>query len=66
MRILNLYHSQTGNTEKIARQIACSAEAKGHSVDTPQAANELEADVPVYDFFLRLGRLPVAARQAHA
>jgi hypothetical protein len=50
MRILNLYHSQTGNTHKIALRIAEAAKSLGHSVDTLQAAKELEADVLVYDF----------------
>jgi hypothetical protein len=51
MRILNLYHSQTGNTQKIALRIAETAQRLGHSVDTLQAAKELEADVLGYDFF---------------
>jgi len=51
MRILNLYHSQTGNTQKIALRIAETAHSLGHSVDTLQAAKELETDVLAYDFF---------------
>jgi len=51
MRILNLYHSQTGNTEKIALEIARCAAARGHSVETMRAARDLEADVLAYDFF---------------
>jgi hypothetical protein len=51
MRILNLYHSQTGNTEKIARRIAETATSLGHTVDTLQAEKELESDLLEYDFF---------------
>ncbi|MCX5900267.1 MAG: flavodoxin [Proteobacteria bacterium] len=51
MHILNLYHSQTGNTQKIALCIAETAKSLGHSVDTLQAAKDLEADVLAYDFF---------------
>ena len=51
MRILNLYHSQTGNTEKIALRIADTATRLGHTVDTLAAAKELEVDLLGYDFF---------------
>ena len=51
MKILNLYHSQTGNTKKIALRIAEIAKNLGHSIDTLQAAKELEPDLLQYDFF---------------
>jgi flavodoxin len=51
MRILNLYYSQTGNTQQIALRIAETAISLGHSVDTLQAAKELEPDMLAYDFF---------------
>jgi hypothetical protein len=51
MRILNLYHSQTGNTKKIALRIAETARSLGHSIDTLQAAKDLEVDVLAYDFY---------------
>lgn len=50
MRILNLYYSQTGNTEKIARCIAETAASLGHGVDTRQAAKDLALDLTAYDF----------------
>ena len=50
MRILNLYYSQTGNTEKIARAIAETLQALGHAVDTVVAAKGLSVDLLAYDF----------------
>jgi hypothetical protein len=50
MQILNLYYSQTGNTEKIARTIAATLQALGHSADTVVAAKGLIVDLPAYDF----------------
>jgi multimeric flavodoxin WrbA len=50
MHILNLYYSQTGNTEKIALRIAQTAESLGHTVVTLQAAKELAVDLLAYDF----------------
>ena len=34
MKILNLYYSSTGNTEKVATRIAATAAQLGHEVDT--------------------------------
>lgn len=51
MRILNLYHSQTGNTRKIALRIAEAAASLGHTVDTLEASKDLDPDLLGYDFF---------------
>lgn len=50
MQILNLYYSQTGNTEKIARTIAETLQGLGHAADTLAAAKELSVDFLSYDF----------------
>jgi len=50
MRIINVYYSQTGNTEKIARKIDDTLCAMGHEVETLQAAKGMEIDFLKYDF----------------
>jgi multimeric flavodoxin WrbA len=52
MKILNLYFSSTGNTEKVARQITSSAAKAGHEVDTVKIAGDTGAEVDLlgYDF----------------
>jgi hypothetical protein len=50
MNILNLYHSQTGNTEKLALRIGHTAEALGHTVATLRAEKELDIDIISFDF----------------
>jgi multimeric flavodoxin WrbA len=52
MKILNLYFSSTGNTEKVARQITATAEKAGHEVDTVKIAGDKDAEVDLlrYDF----------------
>jgi hypothetical protein len=50
MKVLNLYFSATGNTEKVARRIEEAATKAGHQVDTVKAAKEVEPDVLAYDF----------------
>jgi hypothetical protein len=52
MKILNLYFSSTGNTEKVARQITVTAEKAGHEVDTVKIAGDKDAEVDLllYDF----------------
>ena len=50
MRIINVYYSQTGNTEKIARKIDDTLCAMGHEVETLQAAKGKEIDFLKYDF----------------
>jgi len=50
MKILNLYHSQTGNTEMIARRIAATLTDAGHQADTVKAEKGLDIDILQYDF----------------
>ena len=50
MKILNIYHSATGNTEKVAKGITVAAEDAGHQVDTVKATPETDVDVLDYDF----------------
>ena len=50
MRIVSVYHSQTGNTEKIARTIDETLRAMGHEVETLQAEKGMEIDFLKYDF----------------
>jgi flavodoxin len=50
MKILNLYFSGTGNTEKIAKQIEKTLLEHGHEVDTIKAGDHSEPDVLSYDF----------------
>jgi flavodoxin len=37
MKILNLYYSQTGNTEKIARKISSALKKSGHKLTMIEA-----------------------------
>jgi len=50
MRILNLYYSSTGNTEKVAHQISATAQRLGHQVDTVKIAGDRDLDLLGYDF----------------
>ncbi len=50
MKVLNLYFSGTGNTEKIARQIEKTLLEHGHQVDSVKAGDRFEPDVLTYDF----------------
>lgn len=50
MKILNLYYSQTGNTEKIALKISSTLHSMGHDVCTIAASKDLELDLLSYDF----------------
>ena len=52
MRILNLYFSSTGNTERVARTIEEAARAQGHEVETVRIKGNMEAgpDLASYDF----------------
>ena len=49
MKILNLYYSSTGNTEKVAQRIAAAAAQAGHEVDTVKVAGDQDLDVLSYD-----------------
>jgi hypothetical protein len=50
MKILNLYFSSTGNTAKVAQQIATAAENSGHRIDTLKITGAAEVDLLSYDF----------------
>jgi hypothetical protein len=50
MKILNLYFSSTGNTEKVAHRIAATVEQLGHRIDTVKITGERELDLLDYDF----------------
>jgi hypothetical protein len=45
MKILNLFYSSTGNTEKVAQRIAATARDLGHYVDTIKIAGEADIDL---------------------
>ena len=49
MKILNLYYSSTGNTEKVAQRIAATAEKLGHEIDTVKIAGDQDLDLLKYD-----------------
>ncbi|MGB8991052.1 MAG: flavodoxin domain-containing protein [Desulfobaccales bacterium] len=49
MKILNLYFSSTGNTEKVAQRIAATVEKLGHRIDTLKLTGDQEIDVLSYD-----------------
>ena len=50
MKILNLYYSQTGNTEKIAHKISSALENCGHEITMVKAEKNLRIDLLHYDF----------------
>jgi len=50
MKILNLYFSSTGNTDKVARQISGTVEKLGHQIDTVKVAGDQEIDLLGYDW----------------
>ena len=50
MKILNLYYSETGNTEKIALQIENTVNQLGHLITTSKATSDQEIALLDYDF----------------
>jgi flavodoxin len=50
MRILNLYFSSTGNTEKVAKQIAKTTRDEGHEIETVKITEGIDVDLFQYDF----------------
>ena len=50
MKILNLYYSATGNTDKVAVQIERAARKESHEVTTVKATKDIEPDILAYDF----------------
>jgi len=49
MKILHLYFSATGNTQKLAAQIEKTLGQLGHEVETIQVTKEAEPDILAYD-----------------
>jgi flavodoxin len=50
MKVLNLYYSATGNTEKVATQIENAVLKAGHDVDTIRDLKAVDLDLFAYDF----------------
>jgi hypothetical protein len=50
MKILNLYFSSTGNTEKVADRITATVKKLGHQLDTVNIAGDKEIELLDYDF----------------
>jgi hypothetical protein len=50
MKILNLYFSSTGNTEKVAQRIAATVESSAHQIDTVKITGDTAIDLLGYDF----------------
>ncbi len=49
MKVLNLYFSSTGNTDKIAGQIDSVVREAGHELDSVRVAKNIEPDILAYD-----------------
>lgn len=49
MKILNLFFSATGNTEKVAQKITATVESLGHRIDTVKITGDRELDLLDYD-----------------
>jgi hypothetical protein len=49
MKILNLYFSSTGNTEKVAERITQTVEMLGHRIDTRKITGDSDIDLLSYD-----------------
>jgi flavodoxin len=52
MKILNLYFSSTGNTEKVAQRISATAAKEGHEVDTIKISGNQKEDVDLLRYDL--------------
>lgn len=52
MKILNLYYSATGNTEKVARHISETLEKEGYRVETRKIAEGMDVELFDYDLVL--------------
>jgi flavorubredoxin len=50
VKILNLYFSATGNTEKVARRIEKTLKELGHEVETLKVTTDTELEILEYDF----------------
>ncbi len=49
MKVLNLYHSTTGNTARVAETINKAVRELGHEIDAVKVSKDLEADLLSYD-----------------
>jgi hypothetical protein len=49
MKILNLYFSSTGNTEKVAQRLTATVQKLGHEIDTIKVTGDSELDLLSYD-----------------
>jgi flavodoxin len=49
MKILHLYFSATGNTQKVAARIGQTLQRLGHEVETVQVTKDAEPDILAYD-----------------
>ena len=49
MKILNLYFSSTGNTEKVAETITTTVQKLGHEIDAVKVAGDQDLDLLSYD-----------------
>lgn len=50
MKVLNLYFSSTGNTEKVAQKIAETARSEGHQVELLRITENINVEFFDYDF----------------
>jgi flavodoxin len=50
MKILNLYFSTTGNTDKVASRIEAAVRENGHDVVSIKAGKDVDVDILEYDF----------------
>lgn len=49
MKVLNLYFSATGNTDKVAKRIEETVREAGHEVETVRVAKNIELDILAFD-----------------
>jgi hypothetical protein len=49
MKILNLYFSSTGNTEKVAQRLTATVQQLGHAIDTVKITGDQDLDLLSYD-----------------
>ncbi len=49
MKVLNLYYSSTGNTEKLAQQIETAVKQAGHEIETVKVTGDSEVDIIEFD-----------------
>ena len=49
MKILNLYFSSTGNTEKVAQRLTATVQKLGHEIDTINVTGDRELDLLSYE-----------------